>query len=182
MLLPFDQLSEEKFSLSRRLLFFFTLYTTCLFFSSCHRTVDLSHQEPYSEAIGKKFVLQQDLYIYTFRKSTHLYLGNAFGLPNKVDQKYIKTKYSDGFIIGIAQVGQTIEIDQFLEEYAPLASSSNYCFIKLIDKNVINFGQLDATDLVNIKDNPPYTKTWGDPPIFNPKYALPLPSEGVWWK
>ena len=75
-----------------------------------------------------------------------------------------------------------IKIKNILEESVFLAGSFTFIYVSLVNKGSLPFHNLDANDLVNTFHNPPHTKTWSDPPIFDPKAALPLPSDGVWWK
>ena len=147
---------------------------------ACNNYEDLSGKQPYVESIGKKFILQQDYYIYTFRESPHLYLGEAIGLPKDINEKYIGTKYIDGSIIGIAKKGQIIQVNKFSKEIAVMAGSFYFLYVSLA--NNPKFNKLDAIGLMNTMKNPPFTTTWSDPPIFKTEYALPVPSDGVWWK
>ncbi|MCX6958002.1 MAG: hypothetical protein NT164_05660 [Verrucomicrobiae bacterium] len=151
------------------------------FFIGCEKKIDLSSQEPYLQAIGKSFVLQQDYYVYTIRGSTHTYLGEDFWLPKQIDSKYIGFDNSEVKILGIAKKGVAIKIKKILLE-ENIESSYDYYFVSLDNDFLSRYGDLDVSGFLNSFHNPPTTKTWSDPPIFDPKVALPLPSDGIWWK
>lgn len=151
------------------------------FLIACDKYTDLSVQSPYNQAIGKKFALQKDFYIYTFRNSAHTYLGEGFGLPKEIDTKYIGTKYIDGDVLGIARAGAIIQLNKIILKKT-FESSFDFYYVSLVGSNDSRFHALDATGFLNFNKNPPITKTWSDPPIFDAKYALPLRSDGVWWK
>jgi hypothetical protein len=156
------------------------LLPLCL--AACSKYTDLNNKKPYVEAVGKKFVLQQDYYIFRIHSGVHLYIGDYFALPRQVEQKNIGFKNNDINILGIAKAGQIIQIDKFFEKTATISGSFNFLYVSLLVGSSSKCHELDATGLMNMMKNPPFTTTWSDPPIFDAKYALPLPSDGVWWK
>lgn len=160
-------------------------------------TKNLSRRAPYREAIGKQFVLQQDLYVYycndyeegswlsfpcKLRLGTTTNLPATFdnGLPRTVKEKYIGTKNSYITLAGILRKGTTFTIKRIIKQ----KTVDNVYYFYLIAPTQGPFAgqEIEPSDFVAIFENPPYTKTWSDPPIFDPRYALPLPSDGVWWK
>jgi len=159
---------------------FFLIIFFLILLVGCEKKIDLSSTEPYAKAIGKSFVLQQDYYIFRFNDSNELIVGNQFGFPKEVSQKYIGCKFREATLIGIAKKSSIIKIKNIVEENVTLAGTFDYFYVSL--QGSTEFNKLDAFDLVNIINNPPITKTWSDPPIFDPKAALPLPSDGIWWK
>lgn len=150
-----------------------------LIFTSCNKSENLNKKYPYNQLVNKTFALQKDFYIYKVEELNHIYIGEFFALPQQVDKKYIGFEDSYIKILGIAKAGQLIQVKKIIEEYAFLAGTFDYFYVDLIDSD---FHELDANGLVNIFNNPPFTKTWSDPPIFKPEVALPLASDGVWWK
>lgn len=149
---------------------------------ACDKYTNISVEQPYAEAIGKYFVLQRDYYLYQVHGATHTYIGCFYALPKIVDQRYIGLKNNEVSIIGLAKAGQLIQLSKFFEETAVLAGSFNFLYVSLINGSNSNFHELDATGLMNMGKTPPFTKTWSDPPIFKADAALPLPSDGIWWK
>lgn len=151
-----------------------------VFFTACETKTDLSSIEPYVRALGKEFVLQKDYYVFKVDNGMHLCIGEDFYLPKSVDKKYIGLKNGDAYIVGIAKKGTILKIKKFIEEYATLAGTFDYLYVAIDGHS--DFGDVNADSLRNSIHNPPTTKTWSDPPIFDPKAALPLPSDGIWWK
>ena len=165
-----------------------------LLLASC--TIDLNRQEPYFRAIGKQFVLQQDLYIYYFNDYNKypylvplpckLYLGTTAGfgslsydLPEKVEEKYIGSKNSYFTLLGILSKGTVMSVKRIVEH----KTLDNSYTLYIVSPNQGSFEnqEIDSFGICDFS-NPPFTKTWSDPPIFKAEYALPLPSDGVWWK
>ena len=160
-------------------------------------TTDLSKRTPYLEALGKEFVLQQDLYIYYCNDydehswlsfpsklrlgiTTNLPATFDYDLPRTVEEKYIGAKNSYVTLQGILWKGTTVTIKRIIKRKAV----DNVYYFYLISPTQGDFAgqEINPSDLINIFENPPYSKTWSDPPIFDPKYALPLPADGIWWK
>ena len=159
-------------------------------------TQDLSKKDPYISAIGKHFALQEDLYLYQFHDSfsdswppdpCKLRIGHVtpkddlfFGLSENIEEKYIGTKNLYVTLKGILWKGSTFTIKRIVEQKS---LNDEYCFYLISPEQGPFAGQeIESSDIVEIVTNPPFTKTWSDPPIFKEKYALPLPSDGVWWK
>lgn len=161
-----------------RLLFFIFL---SVWLTACNQYTDLSTEQPYAEAIGKNFVLQQDYYIFKFTDNNEVVIGKANQLPKLISQKYIGFKSGNLTIVGIAKSGQLFLIEKIIEKKTLEDYYYNY-YILLSSLNSSQIYEINASLLCNALHNPPFTKTWSDPPIFDPKAALPLPSDGIWWK
>jgi len=160
--------------------FYTCFFLTCLApLIGCEKRTDLSSTEPYARVIGKSFVLQQDYYIFCFDNSTNSLIGRVNEFPAEVSNKYVGEKFGHAKILGCASKGQEFFIQKVEREETFESSYENYYAI-LIPKNIFIEVSLLATS--EIFHNPPFTKTWSDPPIFDPKAALPLPSDGIWWK
>jgi hypothetical protein len=163
--------------------------------TSC--TIDLSKKKPYREAIGKQFVLQQDFYIYYFNDygehsylsspcklclgTTHTLAGTfSYGLSERVDEKYIGSKNFWVTLEGVLHKGTVVTLKRVLEQ----RTFENTYFYYIISPNQGPFAgqEIDPYDITHMFSNPPYSKTWSDPPIFESNAALPLPSDGIWWK
>lgn len=149
-------------------------------FNGCKERTVLNAKEPYIQAVAKQFVLQNDYYVFKVDGATRPYIGENFYLPRSIDPKYIGSKNGEVCVLGIAKKGTAIKVEKFIEEYVTLAGTFDYLYVS-IDGHV-DFGDVNADSLTNSLNNPPTTKTWSDPPIFDPKAALPLPSDGIWWK
>jgi hypothetical protein len=85
---------------------------------------DLSSQSPYSEWLGKKFVLQQSCYVYQTRETgSELFVGNAsvrHFLPEDVSSNFINQKIGkDGLIVGILPQGSVFTIAGCKEQRSP---------------------------------------------------------------
>ncbi len=159
-------------------------------------TKNLSQREPYLQAIGKQFVLQQDVYIYYFNDydkyhwlsfPCKLRIGQItpkdsffYNLPSTVEEKHIGTKNSEVTLKGILWKGSTFTIKRIVRQKT--VDNCYYFYLILPNQGFFKDQEINPSDFVNIFENPPYTPHWSDPPIFDPKYALPLPADGVWWK
>ena len=148
---------------------------------ACDKYTDLSIEQPYAEAIRKYFILQQDYYIFKFSDENDLVIGKAAQLPKDIDSRYIGSNFSNIKIIGIAKSGQLFQIEKITKKKTIEDTYYTYS-ISLHSLNNNYLYKINASLLCNSMKNPPFTKTWSDPPIFNPKAALPLPSDGIWWK
>ncbi|NBV29833.1 hypothetical protein EBS02_12625, partial [bacterium] len=160
----------------------FIILSLVLLCSGCSITKNISDQPPYNQCIGKKFVLKEDMYIFK-DDDTSLYsiAPQNSGLPNVprfIDPKYIGRHIhnltvtaivSKGSIFNVIRVINAITFDDSYTRY--LIAFDN---IPSIKNGII------TTEILNL-DNPPYTPHWSDPPIFEARYALPLPSDGIWW-
>lgn len=158
---------------------------------------DLSKKEPYVKAIGKHFVLQKDLYLYQFNDAgKHPYLSPwpcklcigyvtpkdtiFYDLPSSVEEKYIGAQNSHVTLKGILWKGSTFTIKRIVEQKS--FDNAYYLYLISPDQGPFVGEEIEPSDIEEIVTNPPYVPTWSDPPIFDPKAALPLPSDGVWWK
>jgi len=161
------------------------------FFSACqlrHGVEDVSNQDPYRTSVGQKFVLQRDLYIYKFNDSAALRLGTAgdmppysIGVPQDVSSEHTGLKTDYLTILGVAEKGQTFTIKKV--EYKKDYYFPSISYIVVLDNNLLfREKELATLQLVNLKNNPPQTKGFSTPPIFQPDMALPLASDGEWWK
>ena len=162
--------------------------------TSC--TVNLSKRDPYYQAIGRSFVLQHDFYIYYFndhgkysyisfpcklRLGTTSHLGNfAYGLSKSVEEKYVGSKNDWVTLEGFLPKGTVVTIKRIVKERD---LDGNFFFYIVSPAQGPFVGQdINPSDIVALFNNPPYSRTWSDPPIFKADAALPLPSDGIWWK
>lgn len=163
------------------------LLTASFFASSCVK--DLSHQSPYSKAIGKNFILQQDMYIYNNIGYADLNIGFPRIIPQEVDKKYIGYKDNQIIIKGVASKNSTIKITNIISEMT--GQGNHVSYLAIVNGSTSNV--IIDTGIMNILNNPPISilpnskdatpvPIWSDPPIFKAEYALPLPSDGIWWK
>lgn len=160
-----------------------------MIFSACRPALrDVSSQGPYREAIGKKFILQRDLYVYKFHDSPLLQLGSAnnmppdsMGVPEEVDEKYIGLNAEYLTLKGVVKKGQVFTIKKALykeDYYFPYVS-----YRVVLDGNQqFSNKEINTMQMIELTANPPKTETWSTPPIFKSDMALPLASEGEWWK
>lgn len=157
----------------------FLAFFCSISFIGCEKKIDLSSQEPYSQVIGKSFVLQQDYYIFKFNDSPDLLIGKISEIPDEVNPKYIGFRFHEGVIIAIVKQQELFQIQKIIETETIEDSYYDY-YASIPPRNIlINASFLATRETFH---NPPFTKTWSDPPIFDPKAALPLPSDGIWWK
>ena len=149
---------------------------------------DVGAEKPYSTAVGKSFVLQKDLYIFKFQSEESILIGepqiNNRNMPNEVSNKYIGQSYyyAPGkiIILGTASRGGVIKITKAIENPPDMGGVS---YVIKVEKNRIGYNfDINADGIQNYAHNPPVTPTWSDPPIFKAEYALPVPSDGIWWK
>ena len=153
----------------------------------CTGDYNISKKEPFKKAIGEHFVLQKDFQIYQFNSEKSKYfLGEvnkmgdfSYGLPKVIDKNSIGVEGTSLTIVGIAKVGTVLTIKKIIKNKSTAGTS--YSYNALLSNNPFT-KEVDTSELVDKHNNPPYTKTWSDPPIFDPKAALPLPSDGLWWK
>jgi hypothetical protein len=154
----------------------------------CSSTKDISKEPPYNQCIGKKFILKEDMYIFKFNDSSQCSIAGAqsgiIGLPRYVDKKYLDDDYFGRnnrylSIQGIIEKESTFTLVKVINKKT--FESSYVRFLIAFNKMPIAKNGVITTSILNL-DNPPFTKFWSDPPIFDAKYALPLPSDGIWWK
>lgn len=158
---------------------------------------DVSNDIPYKTAIGKSFILQEDVYIYSYLDSPRLVLGSPIGIlpyvnghAPTVDAKFIGLKTNQIIIRGIAKKESILSIKEIsIHKDVDNTYPDYIANIKGEEKQYLHM----SSELLDLQKNPPFTTTWrnkdappvpiwSDPPIFKAKYALPLPSDGIWWK
>jgi hypothetical protein len=178
-------------------------WTPILPFSS---TIDISDKSPYSEAIGKKFVVKQSMYIYQadyYSKNAIISIEGLKGIaagrmPNVVDERYIGTIAGNGTIHGVVKKGQIITISHvviekgfedcygklrvFVDSDAYFSRHECITWPSLLNRACQDLLARASQDILYPGVNPPKTLGWGDPPIFETDLLEPLPSDGVWWK
>jgi hypothetical protein len=104
------------------------------------------------------------------------------GIPKVIDKKYIGTQGQYIRLRGVARKGSIVTIKSVIEEETFENMTCKY-YISLDHNTTIpSTEQIDTYDITNIYHNPPDTKSWSDPPIFQATAALPLASDPVWWK
>jgi len=108
-----------------------------------------------------------------------LFIGRVSELPKEISSTNIGNKFSEMTIVGIVKKGEVFQIKKIVEKIT-IESSYDYYYGLFLDKNLLLETSFLTTE--RLFHNPPFTKTWSDPPIFDPKAALPLPSDGIWWK
>lgn len=168
----------------------FLILPVCLMgcFIPFRSTEDISKQTPYSEAIGKKFVVKQDMYIYQDSDSDMNEIGTleflkrmTSGLPSVVDVKFIGKQAGSVKINGVVKKDQIITLNRVVMQKGFEFSYVSYRV--LVDDDAYFSKHECAVDFIlNDNENPPKTAHWSDPPIFKADLAEPLASDGVWWK
>lgn len=151
--------------------------------------IDISDQMPFKAAIGKKFIVKQDLYIYTLKgglvcqigMKKNLSSGRSIGFPKVVDKKYIGLDTKKLVIKGIIEKGQVFTIKRVVKvrgfEYSYIS------FRVIVNKDPIFSKKECAADfIISIEDRQLNTMLFSEPPIFAPDIAEPDPKDGVWWK
>jgi hypothetical protein len=164
--------------------------------SGCSKTKNLSNQLPMKQAIGKKFITQQDLVLFeqdAFGKSItgdRVYLGIAgkspslFHISGTNAEQYIGRKIDGTSVIGVVKKGSIITISKIMQRATIETSSVSYSAYIFSIPEYTNYS-CDITcsmDSKSIENSPPYKNTWAEPPLFSPDVALPLLSEGIWWQ
>ncbi|MDR1192540.1 MAG: hypothetical protein LBK60_12895 [Verrucomicrobiales bacterium] len=157
--------------------------------SGCNFYRDLSNKEPYKQVIGKSFVLQQDCYANIYKQlgeSNDICLTPLGVLTHwkldSVNEKYIGREDFYQKIVGVVKTGQVLRITR-VRELISFERNSIIYYAKIVNSepNQANLIELDMTFVTQLQDKIPWEK-FSDPPIFRSKYALPLESDGVWWK
>ncbi len=137
-------------------------------FQGCVGTRDVSSQSPYSELMGKKFVLQQDCYVYRFKDENRIRIGidgGGYGqfLPNQVSPEFIQKQLKYVEIFSIMPKESLFIIVGCEEEREP---ENTFRRFKAMFANSSIQGQvLDVSDLTDM------SKT---PPVFREKLAAPI--------
>ena len=160
-----------------------------MIFPTCQPTLkNVSNQAPYLEAIDKKFLLQRDLYIYQMNVNRTLEIGPgtdmsqySIGVPDEVAEKHIGLRTRHLTIKGIARTGQIITIKKIFykpDYYFPYAMY----YVVLEGHSQFSGQKIDAGEILNSEGNPPKTERWSTPPVFKKDMALPLASDGLWWR
>jgi len=168
--------------------YLFISFSLLLTLVGCTHVTDLSRQEPYIQAIGKQFVLRQDMYIYQFNDpGSSLRIGdirstnNPPNIPDVIDERYIGTEGAYITLRGVARKGEIFTVKSVIKKQTFEDVTYKY-YISLNNNSTIPpTEQIDTYDISNF-NNPPDTKTWSDPPIFQANAALPLSSDVIWWK
>jgi hypothetical protein len=171
------------------LLLILSLFLFLFLLNGYSRITDLSSQEPYSQAIGRRFVLQQNMYVYEFNDLGRPFrIGNripnpaCIGIPEMIDERYIGTQGRYVTLRAVARRGSILTIKSVIKKETFENMTCKY-YISLDHNSTIPATeQIDTYDITNIYHNPPDTKSWFDPPIFQATAALPLASDPVWWK
>ena len=154
----------------------------------CSSTKNISKEFPYNQCIGKQFILKEDMYIFQDHDSSEYSIAGPnsgiTGLPPLVNKNYLTNLYYTKnntylFIDGIIQKGSVFSIIKV--NYVKTFELSYVDFLISFSNNSVVTHELLSGDICNL-DNPPFTKTWSDPPIFKANLVEPLPSDGVWWK
>ncbi len=164
------------------------ILSLALLCSGCSITKNISNQPPYNHCIGKKFILKEDMYVFKFHDSPDYFIApehsGITGLPPYVDKKYLENDYFGKHnyyltILGIVPKGSIFNIIRVVRRTTFELSYVMY-LIAFDNLPSIKNGII-TTEILNF-DNPPDALYWSDPPIFEAKFAEPLPSDGVWWK
>ncbi len=161
----------------------FIILSLALLCSGCSITKNISNQPPYNQCIGKKFILKEDMYIFK-DDDTSLYSiapqdAGINNLPRFIDPKYIGRHIHSLTVTTIIPKGNVFTIIKVIIKKTFELSYTDY-LISFDDFQFTKKGLLSG-QILNL-NNPPYTPHWSDPPIFEAKFAEPLPSDGVWWK
>ena len=164
--------------------------------SGCTKIENKSSKFPIKQAIGKKFITQQDLVLFeqdVFGKSItgdRVYLGIAGKTPGiyhisitNIDQ-YIGRKINGTSVIGVVKKSSIITISKIILRTSIETSSVSYSayILSLPKYNDYSCDITGSMDTTSIENSPPYKNSWAEPPLFSPDVALPLQSDGAWWK
>jgi hypothetical protein len=149
----------------------------------CSSTKDISKEPPYSQCIGKKFILKEDMYIFKFNDSYKYAIAGPdsgiSGLTKFVDPKFIGRDSGRLVIKGIIKKGSIFHI---IRVNCVTTFELSYIDFLITFENIpISKNGVLSGSILNL-NNPPDTKTWSDPPIFKANLVEPLPSDGIWWK
>lgn len=164
------------------------ILSLALLCSACSMTKNISNQAPYDQCIGKKFVLKEDMYIFKFNDTSLWSIATQHsgivGLPPLVDKKYLEDQYfgKNNQYLTIKEIVAKGSIFTVVKvNYEQNIESSHTYFLIAFETLPAVKNWISASAIMNF-DNPPYTSHWSDPPIFEAKFAEPLPSDGIWWK
>jgi len=158
-------------------------FSLALLFSACSITKNISNQPPYNQLIGKKFVIKEDMYIFKDDDAS-LYTiapqdSGINNLPRFIDPKYIGRHIHSLTVITIVPKGSVFSIIKVIDA---IGFETSFTEVLIAFDNVPSIKNgIVTSEILNWK-NYPYTKIWGDPPIFEAKLVEPLQSDGVWWK
>jgi hypothetical protein len=164
--------------------------------SGCTKIENVSNRFPMKQAIGKKFITQQELVLFEldeFGKSItgdRVYLGIPGKCPGLYDisitniKQYVGRKINGTSVIGVVKKGSIITISKIMQRTAIEDSFVNYSayIYSLPEYTDYSCDITLSMDSRSIIHSPPYTKTWAEPPLFSPDVALPVQSDGTWWK
>ncbi|MEI6417001.1 MAG: hypothetical protein WCO92_04700 [Verrucomicrobiota bacterium] len=123
------------------------------------------------------------MYIFKFDDTSQYSIAGAnsgiSGLSRLVEPQYVGKHRESLVIKAIAKKGDIFTIIKVIDKTT--FESSYTRFLISFDNLPFTKRGIITTEILNL-DNPPDKPHWSDPPIFDPKAALPLPSDGVWWK
>ena len=160
-----------------------------IFLVGCFNTTeDLSKKKPYNEAIGKRFIVKKNMFIYQHSDSNVSQIGTPEYLksmvpiiPSVVNVKYVGTQAGSVKITGIVKKNQVVTLNRIIIDKS--FESSFFSFRVFVDGNsYFSKHECDCSSIINRSFNPPKTSNWSDPPIFKADLIEPLPSDGIWWK
>jgi len=141
---------------------------SCLFFvvlslQGCSSIKDVSARYPYSEKIGKTYILQHDCYIFRFKDSWTIYVGqDIYGLPKEVVPNFVNNPKGDDIILGVAPKGSVFKVVGCNEARTPENITQEYQAV--FEDRTAAFPEL----IVNVMFLTDYTKT---PPVFDIQLA-----------
>ena len=142
-------------------------------------------------------MLQHDFYIYFFNDygeysylsfPCKLRLGTpdtlagtfAYGLSTSVEEQSVGSKNDWVTLKGFLPQGTVLTIKRIVKERT--WDGDYFFYIVSPTRGPFADQDINPSDIVALLSNPPYRRTWSDPPIFKANEALPLASDGIWWK
>ena len=151
--------------------------------SGCTSRKDISKEAPYNQCVGRKFILKEDIYIFKYYDSLEYSIAGPNsginGLTKFVDEKYIGRDNGLLVIKGVIKKNTLFSIVKIID--VKEFESSYVRFFVSFNSGLYTNENINCNSILNWKFYP-FTKTWGDPPIFEADLVKPLPSDGVWWK
>jgi len=142
----------------KSIVFLLVAIALSVIYEGCTSVSDVSTQTPYSEMMGKKFVLLQDCYVYRTKETgTNLFVGNAaigHFLPVEVSSAFINKKIGkDVLIVGILHEGTMFKIVKCEKQQSP--EDVFLRFKVQLEKSSFQESILDVSDLTDMTKNPP---------------------------
>src|SRR5262249_7472261 len=122
----------------------------------CQSTRDLTFESPYSQFIGKKVVLVQDCYLYSFKtREARLRVGKGARqfMPEEVNEAFVGKRFKYVEIFGLVRQGSVLTIVSCLEERDPEHVFRRFQGIG--DDSPVEGQVVDLSDLTDMTDNPP---------------------------